>query len=124
MGASASWGALALVTRPFAAVVLGMGEDGHIASLFPGSPDIAAELDPATAPGCVATIAPSSPHERLSLNVAALLETRRIALLITGNAKWQVYQRALEPGPAAELPVRAILKQQRVPLTVYWAPNA
>ena len=67
--------------------------------------------------------APATPEERLSLNVAALLEARRIALLITGEAKWRVYERARTPGTALELPVRAVLHQQRVPVSVYWAPD-
>lgn len=121
-GAEWSWRALSRVPRPFDVVVLGMGDDGHTASLFPGSLALARALDVAVPPGCVAVNALAAPHARMSLNLAALLDARRIVLHIEGDAKWQVYQRARAPGSAAELPVRAILHQKEVPVDVFWAP--
>jgi 6-phosphogluconolactonase len=121
-GAAAAWASLAPVPRPFDMVVLGMGEDGHFASLFPNSPGSIVALDSTQPAGCVPMVAPTPPRSRLSLNLAALLDARRIALLITGKAKWDVYQRARQPGAASELPVRALLSQERVPVAVYWAP--
>jgi 6-phosphogluconolactonase len=56
------------------------------------------------------------------LNLAALLDSRRIVLHIEGDAKWAVYQRARTPGTSAELPIRAILQQKEVPVDVYWSP--
>jgi 6-phosphogluconolactonase len=121
--AGADWATRALtrVPHPFDVVVLGMGEDGHTASLFPASLALAKALDPAAAPGCVAVNALAAPHARVSLNLAALLDSRRIVLHIEGDAKWAVYQRARAPGTAAELPVRAILQQKEVPVDVFWA---
>lgn len=121
-GADWSWRALSRVPRPFDVVLLGMGEDGHTASLFPGSLTLARALDPGAAPGCVAVNALKAPHARVSLNLAALLDARRIILHIEGDTKWQVYQRARMPGSTAELPVRAILHQKEVPVDVYWSP--
>jgi 6-phosphogluconolactonase len=121
-GVDWSWRALSRVPRPFDVVLLGMGEDGHTASLFPRSMTLARALDPSTAPGCVAVNALTAPHARISLNLAALLDARRIILHIEGDAKWQVYQRARMPGSTAELPVRAILHQKEVPVDVYWTP--
>jgi 6-phosphogluconolactonase len=103
-------------------MLLGMGDDGHVASLFPDSPALALALDPAQPPGCIAMTAPVAPRERLSFNLRALLDSRRIAVLITGADKWATYQRAHAHGPALEMPVRALLRQQNVPVTVYWAP--
>ncbi|HEY6452800.1 MAG TPA: 6-phosphogluconolactonase [Steroidobacteraceae bacterium] len=121
-GAHRSWSRVAELPRPFDFMLLGMGEDGHVASLFPGAPGLAAALDTSQPPGCVAMVAPSPPQERLSLNLRALLDSRRIALLIAGAAKWASYERALARGPVADMPVRALLQQRNVPLSVYWAP--
>ena len=60
-------------------------------------------------------------HPRMTLTLPALLASRRLILLIGGARKWLVYQQALEPGPIEALPIRAILRQSRVPVEVYWS---
>jgi 6-phosphogluconolactonase len=67
-------------------------------------------------------IAPVEPHARVSLNLSALLDARHIALLIIGSGKWVTYERACGAGPISDMPVRALLRQQSVPVSVYWAP--
>lgn len=121
-GADWAWRALSRVPHPYDVIVLGMGDDGHTASLFPNSLALARALDASAAPACVAVNALAAPHARVSLNLAALLDARRIILHIEGMAKWQVYQKARTPGSAQELPVRAVLHQQEVPVDVYWSP--
>jgi len=122
--AGVDWASRALtrMPRPYDVVVLGMGNDGHIASLFSGSLGLARALDSSAAPTCVAMNALAPPHARISQNLAALMDSRRIVLLITGDEKWTVYQRAKIPGSVSELPVRAILHQQTTPIDVYWSP--
>jgi 6-phosphogluconolactonase len=122
--AGADWATRALtrVPRPFDVVLLGMGEDGHTASLFPGSMSLARGLDATAQPACIAVNALASPHARVSLNLAALLDARRLVLHFEGEPKWQVYQKARMPGATAELPVRAVLHQKEAPADVYWAP--
>lgn len=107
---------------PFDAVLLGMGEDGHIASLIPGDPGLAAALDPAgerlvvTVPAGLG----SPPLARVSLTLAALTNARAVFLLIAGAAKRALVERAL----AGEgLPVRRILVQQRAPVRILWQPQ-
>jgi 6-phosphogluconolactonase len=113
---------LTRVVRPYDVLILGMGDDGHTASLFPGSMGLARALDLTQPPGCVAMNALTAPHSRVSLNLAALLEARWVALHIQGESKWQMYERARKPGAATELPIRAILHQKQVPVDVYWSP--
>jgi 6-phosphogluconolactonase len=120
--AASCWSALAELPRPFDFVLLGMGDDGHVASLFPDSPRLATALDLSQPPGCVGMNAPAAPRTRMSLNLRALLDARRIAVLIVGDAKWATYERARARGPAVDMPVRALFAQQNVPVTVWWAP--
>jgi 6-phosphogluconolactonase len=107
---------------PFDAVMLGMGEDGHIASLIPGSPVLAQAMDPDGA--ALTAESPQGfgnpPLPRITLTLAALLRSRAIFLLIAGELKRQVIARA-ETGE--ELPVRALLTQDRVPVRILWAPS-
>ena len=107
---------------PFDAVMLGMGEDGHIASLIPGSPVMAHAMDPAGA--ALTAESPqgfgSPPVPRITLTLSALLQSRAIFLLIAGEPKRQVVVDALA---GTDFPVRAILNQTRVPVRIFWTPN-
>jgi 6-phosphogluconolactonase len=122
LGAAAAWAGLSALARPFDIVVLGMGDDGHTASLFPGAPDLGAALDERSAPGCVAMLAPAAPRARLSLNLSALLDSRHIVILIVGGSKWLTYGAAVAPGGVEQMPVRAVLRQRRTPVDVIWSP--
>ncbi|MGH6874487.1 MAG: 6-phosphogluconolactonase [Aestuariivirgaceae bacterium] len=108
--------------RPFAMVVLGLGEDGHVASLFPGMPYLGRALDRAANNTAVFVPGLGSRQPRVSLTISTLLDTRRLALSFTGETKRRVFERALAPGAVEELPVRAILRQTKVPADVYWSP--
>lgn len=121
-GAVSAWETFARVPRPFDVTVLGMGDDGHTASLFPHSPNLPIALDPAAAAGCIGMRAPTEPHARLSLNLAALLDSRRVYILLLGEAKLRTFTAASGPGAIEEMPVRAVLRQERTPVEVVWAP--
>ncbi|HEY5070980.1 MAG TPA: 6-phosphogluconolactonase [Caulobacteraceae bacterium] len=108
---------------PFTAVLLGMGEDGHIGSLFPTSPDLDATLDPAGGPLCIGVaMSGEKPFlPRISLTVRAFLDTRLLVLLISGQAKRDLVDRVrADPGFAP--PVAAVLRQNRAPVRLMWAP--
>lgn len=107
---------------PWSAVLLGMGEDGHIASLFPNDPDLAARLDPGGARLCVGvSMSGLPPHvARITLTSRALLASRLVVLLITGEPKRTVIERVLADQNYAP-PVAAILRQHVAPLRVLWA---
>jgi 6-phosphogluconolactonase len=122
LGAVSAWETFARVPRPFDYVVLGMGDDGHTASLFPASPNLPSALNLAAVAGCVGMRSPVAPHPRLSLNLSALLDSRRIVVLITGAQKWRTYLNASAAGAPLEMPVRAVLQQSRTPVEVMWSP--
>jgi 6-phosphogluconolactonase len=122
LGAVSAWETFARVPRPFDAVVLGMGDDGHTASLFPRSPNLPSALNPAAVAGCVGMWSPVAPHPRLSLNLSALLDSRRIVVLLTGAQKWGTYSAASAEGPVQDMPIRAVLRQRQTPVEVMWAP--
>jgi 6-phosphogluconolactonase len=107
---------------PFDAIMLGMGEDGHVASLIPGSPVLETAMDPKGA--ALTAESPQGfgnpPVPRITLTLAALLQSRAIFLLLAGELKRQVIARA-QDGEA--LPVGAILAQDRVPVRILWAPS-
>ena len=104
----------------FDAVVLGMGDDGHTASLFPDSPDLhralgsQAQLEQLEVPRLGAS--------RISLTPHALLSSRKIYLLFFGPEKRRVYEAAVQENDVSRFPVSVVLGQDRVPVTVYWAP--
>lgn len=104
----------------FDELVLGMGADGHTASLFPDSPELDKALLSSDALEWLTT--PSSPVRRISLTPRALLQSGRISLLFFGADKRAVYEKARAGTDLREYPVRIALRQERVPVTVYWAP--
>jgi 6-phosphogluconolactonase/glucosamine-6-phosphate isomerase/deaminase len=71
--------------------VLGMGEDGHIASLFPDMPGLSAALDTSLSPELISAN-PANKEARVSLNLSALLSAHYHYLLITGKTKQQIIQ--------------------------------
>ena len=108
---------------PADVVLLGMGEDGHIASLFPGDPILSSALDLDDSRQVVAVpvsgLAPFTP--RLSLTLAALLDARLVLLLGAGEAKATILAR-IGADPAYDPPAASLLRQTRTPVRVLWAP--
>lgn len=113
--------ALTARALPFDAVVLGMGNDGHTASLFPGADRLDEALDPEDDASVIALAAPGASEPRISLTLPAILSADAIFLLIAGDDKKATLDRAMQPGPVAEAPVRAILSAKSN-VSVYWAP--
>lgn len=102
---------------PASVVILGMGGDGHTASLFPDSQELTLAL--ATDELLVAVRTPSQPQPRITFSADRLHQARRHFLHITGEDKRAVLAKALNGDDARQLPIRAFLS---CPLAIYWAP--
>jgi 6-phosphogluconolactonase len=111
----------AAAVPPFDVVVLGMGLDGHTASFFPASPELAAVTAPAAAAKIMAVTAPGVPEPRLTFTLPWLLRAALLCLHIEGTGKQKVLQQALGEGPVAAMPIRAVLNAE-TPLSLYWCP--
>lgn len=105
---------------PFDAVMLGMGEDGHIASLIPGDPDLEAGLSGDEFVRPVAAGLGKPPVARITLTLKALLHARAIFLLIAGATKRGVVERAMA---GDDLPVARLLSRATAPVRIFWTPD-
>lgn len=88
--------------------LLGMGEDGHTASLFPGAAALPAGLDPATAAPLLLVDPPAAPHRRISMTAAEIARSGQVFLSVAGPAKQAVLEQALA-APSPALPVGMVL---------------
>jgi 6-phosphogluconolactonase len=105
----------------FDAVVLGMGRDGHTASFFPGSNNLAEAVDPQTARQLLTMEAPGAGEKRITFTLPRLLQAKFLALHIEGADKWRVLQEAEAGKDKMLMPIRAVL-EKRPSLDLYWCP--
>ena len=109
-----------ILALPIACSLVGMGEDGHFASLFPDAENLEQGLDVDGKQACITVQTAASPYPRISLTLAALSRSDEIILLFFGDAKRKIYEQAKESPKA--FPVSRLLLQKRAPVHVFWAP--
>ena len=106
--------------RPVDVAILGMGNDGHMASLFPGATQLDAGLAPEAA--CYLHVSPpEAPHERISMSLAALKSCPELVLYISGQHKKRVLHEA-EQQVDKNLPISFLMADPGVSLDVHWHP--
>ncbi|MFD2166719.1 6-phosphogluconolactonase [Thalassotalea euphylliae] len=105
---------------PFDVLILGMGEDGHTASLFPCSEEIHAALSRDAAP-LLKVVPTTAPHDRITFSYSYLAKSENTILHICGDSKKQVLNKAIDGGDNTEMPIRAFLHHPSLQTTVYWA---
>lgn len=101
----------------FDLVWLGMGDDGHVASIFPGS-GLGTDLPPAVVRSTPDPLPPEAPFDRLTLTFAALTDTREIMLVVRGSQKREVIEAAI--AGRSRLPITDLLDAARSPVTIFW----
>ena len=116
---------LAVNPQPFDAVLLGMGADGHFASLFPGAANLAEGLATESGIDALATLPdplpPEAPFARISLTLPRLLHAKQIHLVVTGADKRAVLRHA-QAHPDSAFPVAALLHAPGHHVHIHWSP--
>src|SRR3982751_2998807 len=106
-------------------VWLGMGKDGHTASIFAG-PDFQEALDAPKARRAVGVMPDPLPAEapdaRVTLTRSSILSARTILITITGDKKRELLEGAITDGQSSKLPIGRVLAETELPIDIHWAP--
>jgi 6-phosphogluconolactonase len=104
-------------------VWLGVGEDGHVASIFSG-PDLQDALDAPRARRAVGVMPEPLPDDapvaRVTLTRAAILSARTVLIAITGDAKREMLEQAIADGQSSKLPIGRVLAEAEQPIDIHW----
>ena len=104
---------------------LGMGKDGHTASIFAG-PDLQDALEAPKARRAVGVmpdpLPADAPVPRVTLTRAAILSARTVLITITGQDKRELLEQAIDQGQMSKLPIGRVLAEAEQPIDIHWAP--
>jgi 6-phosphogluconolactonase len=107
-----------------AVAIVGMGLDGHFASLFPGTAQLAEAMNPDNQALCAGVDATGCPvagnyTQRMTLTLSAILRARRVVLLFKGQDKIDLVKQVIADEPEArDLPVYQLLHQAGTPVDI------
>lgn len=110
----------------FTVTLLGMGDDMHTASLFPGSTALASGIDPLSLTDVIQVVPdplpPEAPFSRISMTSQRLLRSRLILLAIKGQGKRDALRKALDLKDPMQAPIMAILNDAAATTEIHWCP--
>ena len=109
-----------LPVLPFACSLIGIGADGHFASLFPDADNLDRAMDVEAGRLYLPVVTAASPHVRISMTLAAISRSDEIVLLFFGDDKLAVYEKA--KAMTNGYPLSRLLRQKRAPVRLFWAP--
>jgi 6-phosphogluconolactonase len=102
-------------------VWLGVGDDGHTASIFPG-PDLQTALDAPKARRAVGVMPEGDSVARVTLTRASILSARTMLITLTGSQKREILEQAIADGHSSRLPIGRVLAEAEQPIDIHWAP--
>lgn len=106
-------------------VWLGIGNDGHTASIFAG-PDLQEALDAPKARRAIGVMPDTMPEDaavaRVTLTRASIVSARTILITITGDEKRSVLEQAIADGQSSKLPIGRVLAEVDQPIDIHWCP--
>jgi len=105
---------------PCDVLILGMGDDGHTASLFPNKEELKDALDLSNESYCISMTPNDAPHTRMSLTLSAILKAQNLYLHIQGKNKIKVYEKAIHEQDSMKSPIAAVLKNDIKDIKVYY----
>ncbi len=104
---------------PFDIVILGMGEDGHTASLFPCSEELLEGMYLNTESLLIATTPKTAPYERISLTAKTIMDAKKVILHLSGSSKLHTVEKAMNLRDPSKMPIYAFLEHG---LDIFWSP--